>query len=485
MMQELFDALGYVGSSLDKLGPRPLRGLLAGHPRELASIVPFSDRIGLTDPNEIQYGRDVTNKMGLTAKGDTSLGAHGAGLLADVLIDPVGLAAGGYGAYKAIKHGAPPLGRAINKIPMEVGPGMPFMQHQAFPGAERAVNEAADWVGMRFPRQGGDDALRAALGHPDANPLRALKDAFQNVSSENYDRVLQDINPGAKFGGSGVEALGLTNPEGYFTTVRPTESPLAHGDVAMRPRIKASLMPLRSNDFGGITVEHMHHVTPLTSGIEDLDDRLGNLFPHLQNDPAAVTKWNVANKLLENTMEINEQIAHKLKRRITRDYPYLNPFDVHPGNVSITPGGKLTIHDAGAVLARNPEQAGIRGYPTAARPDEDMIRQVLAQNSPQRIQEILETLAFQGPGKQGVLPPEFVRVPVVGGQGLRQRVTDPLAARAENIKAIENFLNRYADLLEQPAPALNAGRLASDSGIHLVEPSWMRTSNLGRYPPGV
>ena len=91
----LFDALQYVGDSLDKAtGSRALRGLLGGKPRELLSVVPFSDRIGLTDERDITSGRQLTDAYGITSRSDKGWGGWGAGLAADMLLDPSNLVGG-------------------------------------------------------------------------------------------------------------------------------------------------------------------------------------------------------------------------------------------------------------------------------------------------------------------------------------------------------------------------------------------------------
>lgn len=52
--------LAYVGGMLDKFtGSRALRGLLGGKPRELLSLLPGSDTIGLTDQRDIVSGEDL------------------------------------------------------------------------------------------------------------------------------------------------------------------------------------------------------------------------------------------------------------------------------------------------------------------------------------------------------------------------------------------------------------------------------------------
>ena len=109
MLDALLDALGYVGSSLDKAGPRPLRGLLAGKPREALSFVPFSDRMGITDPTEVTTGRDLTNKWGVTDPSDQGWGAWATGVGTEAVLDPLAL----FGAAKAGVKGLSGLSRAM------------------------------------------------------------------------------------------------------------------------------------------------------------------------------------------------------------------------------------------------------------------------------------------------------------------------------------------------------------------------------------
>ena len=95
MLNALLDGLSYLGDSADKLGGREFRGLLGGKPRELLSFVPFSDRMGLTDPGDIVRGRDLTDQLGMTNKGDDHWSSHATGMAAEALLDPSLLVAGG------------------------------------------------------------------------------------------------------------------------------------------------------------------------------------------------------------------------------------------------------------------------------------------------------------------------------------------------------------------------------------------------------
>ncbi len=133
-MSALLDALGYVGDSFDKLGGRELRGALGGKYRELASIIPFSDRVGITDPHDIVTGRNLTDKWGWTDKGDQGWGAWGTGLAADMVLDPAtllggaGLAAKGFkglrGAGKLAASVAEHAGPRIESVASRLDPAM-------------------------------------------------------------------------------------------------------------------------------------------------------------------------------------------------------------------------------------------------------------------------------------------------------------------------------------------------------------------------
>lgn len=106
---DLLNTIGQVGDSLDKVtGGRALRGTLAGKPRELASFIPYSDEMGLTNAKDKTSGRDLTDQYGLTSKGSNSFGSHAAGFLADAALSPASLI-GAYGAFKA----APTLAKGV------------------------------------------------------------------------------------------------------------------------------------------------------------------------------------------------------------------------------------------------------------------------------------------------------------------------------------------------------------------------------------
>lgn len=81
--------LQYLGETLDKPG-RAVRGLLAGKPKELANLIPFSDTLGITKPDESVSGRDLLEKAGVLGQNTPGLDwGDVAGFGAEVLTDPL------------------------------------------------------------------------------------------------------------------------------------------------------------------------------------------------------------------------------------------------------------------------------------------------------------------------------------------------------------------------------------------------------------
>lgn len=77
--------LGYVGSVLEKtFGGRAVRGILGGKPRELLSVLPFSDTLGITDENDRVSGQEL---LGFD-KDDHDWGALLPGMAAEIALDP-------------------------------------------------------------------------------------------------------------------------------------------------------------------------------------------------------------------------------------------------------------------------------------------------------------------------------------------------------------------------------------------------------------
>jgi hypothetical protein len=80
--------LGYLGEVLNKPG-RAIRGLLGGNPRDALAILPFSDTLHITNPDNQVSGKDLLAKLGiLKPNDDTWLGTL-AGVGTEIATDPL------------------------------------------------------------------------------------------------------------------------------------------------------------------------------------------------------------------------------------------------------------------------------------------------------------------------------------------------------------------------------------------------------------
>ena len=150
MFDSLINAIGYVGDSLDKLGSRELRGALGGKPRELLSFVPFSDRLGITDPNDIQTGRDLLHKAGVMDRSKTGWGPAIAGMATEAALDPFTLLGGGKAAARAFTGaGERNLARLGGMLHVEKNPEVLSALKASRPGQHglNNLNYVAAWGG--------------------------------------------------------------------------------------------------------------------------------------------------------------------------------------------------------------------------------------------------------------------------------------------------------------------------------------------------
>lgn len=94
-LEDAINGVQYVADSLDKPG-RAVRGAFGGNIRELLNLIPFSDAMGLTDPNEAVSGRDLLEKAGIIGENTDGLDAGDVGgFAAEMVLDPTNLIGGG------------------------------------------------------------------------------------------------------------------------------------------------------------------------------------------------------------------------------------------------------------------------------------------------------------------------------------------------------------------------------------------------------
>lgn len=206
MMDALLNALGYVGSAMDKPGAA-VRGLLAGRPEQAANIIPFSDAMGMTDPGQRTSGRDLLQHYGLQEQGDDSMLGGMAGMGVEAATDPM--------SY---------LGAAL---------------------ANKGVQGMRSMAMARGPRYAGGLEKLAATGVEQAGEggraLAALK------QSPELERLLQEMPEGSKFLG-GNNALAFGTPQGDV---------LRLGQEPSRLQIPEMLQPTRNMKVGDWRAERV------------------------------------------------------------------------------------------------------------------------------------------------------------------------------------------------------------------------------------
>ncbi len=115
--QSALGGLGYIGGTLDKaLGGRAIRGLLGGRPEELLSIIPFSDKLGLTDEANAVSGKEL---LGFDPHDDSWGGTIG-GMAAEMALDPATYLS--FGANALTKTGM--AAKKAGALPKGVSAGM-------------------------------------------------------------------------------------------------------------------------------------------------------------------------------------------------------------------------------------------------------------------------------------------------------------------------------------------------------------------------
>lgn len=176
LLEGSLGGLSYIGKILDKtFGGRAVRGgVLGGNPRELLSVLPFSDSLGITREADTVHGRDLLERGGYLTPGDDSTENLLAGVGAEIALDPamwVGAAVprhvlGGLGAIGRRAGGALEAVAGVN------------------PYAYGARQADALYQGVRAPVRALFDRSVAGAWRPDVQPLgeqfTARNDALAN-----------------------------------------------------------------------------------------------------------------------------------------------------------------------------------------------------------------------------------------------------------------------------------------------------------------
>lgn len=193
--------MSYIASSLDKPG-RAVRGLLAGRPRDLLAAVPFSDTLGITDPEDQVSGRDLLDKAGITSKNDKGWIPWGAGIATEMATDPLSYITLG------AKHALTPLGKALESA-----------------GHLRGISRENMIRGFAETESG---LARAGMtAEQAAHEMRRLPGRIATKEMEDAAaRAGQSISPGAPLGGTIGIGLPFQSPTAVLGT-GPTAQKLA------------------------------------------------------------------------------------------------------------------------------------------------------------------------------------------------------------------------------------------------------------------
>jgi hypothetical protein len=160
-LSALLDALGWIGSSLDKPGAA-VRGLLSGDASQIANLIPFSDTLGITDPEQRVSGRNLLQKMGLFGD-DAGIGGDVAGFGAELLTDPLNFLGAGLARMMGKAGKTARATNATREVALAAG-GMP----EEIAKLTRVVDEAGKPLKTYHGTSAAFDAYDAAKLNPDS-----------------------------------------------------------------------------------------------------------------------------------------------------------------------------------------------------------------------------------------------------------------------------------------------------------------------------
>lgn len=297
----LGDALGYVGSSIDKPG-RAVRGLLAGKPREGMAALPFSDSLGLTDYHDNTTGRDLTNKWGMTRPDDKGWGAWGAGVGTELALDPLNLIPGGMlgHALKDSRLGKSAVGHVGKFMANDSGAlGLPFDLVNHPPAG--MLRSSPEWINNKtfYHGSGTPGMSGSALDPMKTAPDNLYGRGFYTTADESLAREYMD--KGVNDAGHRL-ARSLTDDDKFW---KSSMSRAKKGDfdnfltgkartIGFGPEEVAGLRPsMKLEHMRGLTEDHLNpfYAEGIAAGSPRLSaaSEAAKLFaPHLQKPAASL-----------------------------------------------------------------------------------------------------------------------------------------------------------------------------------------------------
>ena len=272
--------LGYVGGLLDKLtAGRAVRGLLAGKPRELLSIIPGSDISGLTDEADVTWGKDLLEKAGFLEQGSSGFWPTVAGIGADIALSPATYLSFGTSALTP----AGKLASKIGALPKTVRgriQGLPGLTPLEAQSAQSVGINAADIIGQplggvarfKIPFVSSSETVLGA-GPSGEKFLDAANAAYQTVGHGAYS-PLKYVTPTVEGAYDYAARLGRGLFQGKYLGQLGKDSQIvapevyAARDIAQRDLSKPAgefIMELKqagiTNDFAKKAIENPTTVT--------------------------------------------------------------------------------------------------------------------------------------------------------------------------------------------------------------------------------
>jgi hypothetical protein len=230
LLGNVLGGVQWLGETLDKPGAA-LRGTLSGMMGGewgggLLNLVPFSDAMGLTDPQKRVYGRDLLetaglaekNKPGLNLSDPADVAGDVAGFATEVLLDPLTMVTGPLGsltkAGQAITKGAKVAEKGADLATAE-SRFMTQAAGKAVEGSTLATTPAAmaqqiregqrGLLGLKLPWQseaevtfgaGSEMAAKAleAAAYGKYSPVRPIRSLFSQSAGGAFEGALQRAN---------------------------------------------------------------------------------------------------------------------------------------------------------------------------------------------------------------------------------------------------------------------------------------------------
>jgi hypothetical protein len=366
--------LQYVLGTLDKPG-QAVRGLLAGKgASSLKHLIPFAESAGLTNESDHTTGRDLTDKIGLTSRGDKGWGSWGAGLAADIATDPLTYAT--FGA----KHALTGTGKALQKSGALKGWGRESLL-KGFDATESALSAAG--------KSASEIAHIGRQGKRIATPAMEAAGAVANEPLSGLARIGVPFGPGVSVGTGPLaqriaragdrlgDKLKFGNPLARTLNANFDNSVGAAVDEITQkgwqkhgqPALEAAKSTARDDAF-----QTLQHLDPLISSathtestITDAARAAGEGVPH-NFDPKLIQDLDplVQHIDLTNARQLSEAQAVGAPLNALKDdyvkYVHRQPVDVNHQNLQMG-GRKNNLYSvtSGSNVQRDPVLANIPG----------------------------------------------------------------------------------------------------------------------------